>query len=98
MRPVYRGTFWVSSKVSSTISNFKRERGISLETLQWERASSRDDLGTPWFSSSYGGILKLRRGTLDASCVCTGKSNLHSSCKVEPGIALETKPDSLVEP
>ena len=41
MRPVCRGTFWVASRVSSTVSNFKRERGISLEMLQQERASSR---------------------------------------------------------
>ena len=43
VRAVCWGTFWVSSKVSSTVSNFKRERGISLETLQRERASSHDD-------------------------------------------------------
>ena len=43
MRPVCRGTFWVASRVSSTISNFKTERWISLETLQREVASSHDD-------------------------------------------------------
>ena len=32
---------------------------ISLEMLQWERASSRDDWGTSWFFSSWGGILEL---------------------------------------
>ena len=42
VRTVCRGTFWVASKVSSTISNFKRELGLSLEMLQWERASSCD--------------------------------------------------------
>ena len=41
VRQVCRGTFWVASRVSSTVSNFKRERGISLEMLQQERASSR---------------------------------------------------------
>src|SRR5574340_440572 len=29
-----------------------------------------------WFFSSYGGILELRRGIQDASCVGPGKSNL----------------------
>ena len=56
------GDFLGASRVSSTVSNFKRECGISLETLQKERASSRDDGRTSWFFSSYGGILELRRG------------------------------------
>ena len=37
--------------MSSTVSNFKGERGISLKLLQWERASSTDDGGTSWFFS-----------------------------------------------
>ena len=69
---------------------FPRECWISLETLQWERASSRDDLGTPWFSSSYGGILKLRRGIQGASPFGARKSNHHSNYEWEPGIALES--------
>ena len=56
------GDFLGASRVSSTVSNFKRECGISLETLQKERASSRDDGRTSWFFSSYGGILELRCG------------------------------------
>ena len=35
--------------MSSTVSNFKRKSGISLETLQWERASSLNDGETSWF-------------------------------------------------
>ena len=35
--------------MSSTVSNFQRDHGISFETLQWERASSRDDGGTKFF-------------------------------------------------
>ena len=35
------GNFLNCIKVSSTDSNFNRVRGIALETLQWERASSR---------------------------------------------------------
>ena len=69
---------------------FTREHGISLEMLQQERASSRDDLGTPWFSSSYGGILKLRRGIQGASPFGARKSNHHSNYEWEPGIALES--------
>ena len=74
----------------STVSNFKREHGISLETLQWERASSGDDGGTSWFFSSCGGILELRPGTQGASRVAPGKSNLHLSFVGELGIALKS--------
>ena len=76
--------------MSSTISNSKREHEISLETLQQERASSRDDGGTSCFFSSCRGILELRRGTQGASSVAPGKSNLHSICEGELGIALKS--------
>ena len=69
---------------------FTRKCGISLETLQGERASPRDDRGTLWFFSSYSGILELRRGTQGASRFVAGKSNVHSSYEWEPGIALES--------
>ena len=72
------------------MSSFKKERGISLEMLQWERASSRDDWGTSWFFWSCGGILEIRRATQGTSRVALGKSNLHSSCEGELGIALES--------
>ena len=35
--------------------SFKRERVISLKTLQWERASSPVEGRIPWFSSRLGG-------------------------------------------
>ena len=54
-------------KCSKYCFDLMRERGISLETLQRERGSSRDDGGTLWFFSSYGGILELKRGTQGAS-------------------------------
>ena len=41
-------------KVSSTDLKFKRVRGIFLETLQWERASSLAEGRIPWFSSRFG--------------------------------------------
>ena len=59
VRQVCRGTFWVASRVSSSISNLKREQGISLETLQREGASSHDDPGTSLFFSSCSRILEL---------------------------------------
>ena len=76
--------------MSSTISNFKRERGISLEMLHWERASSRDDGGTSWFFSSCGGILELQQGTEGATHVTTPNSKFHKSCEGEMGITLES--------
>ena len=76
--------------MSNTVSNFKREGGISLETLQQERASSFDDGGTSWFFSSCSGILELRRGTQGAFYVAPPKSNVHSTFEAELGIALET--------
>ena len=68
------GNFLIASRLSSTVSNFKRKRGISLETLQWERASSREDGGTSWFFSRSSRILELPRGTQGASHVAPGKS------------------------
>ena len=61
-----------------------------LLRLQQERASSRNDGRTSWFFSSCNGILELRRGTQDASPVGPEKSNLHSSCEGELGIAHES--------
>ena len=43
--------------MSSTVLNFKRECGISLERLQREGASFRDVGGTSLFFLSCGGIL-----------------------------------------
>ena len=90
VRLVYRGTFGVTSRVSITVSNFNRKRGICLEMLQRERASSRDDGGTSWFFWSCSRILELQRGIQGASRVVPGKSNLHSSCEGELGIAVES--------
>ena len=81
VRLVFRGNFWLSSSMSSTVSNFQRDSGISFETLQWERASSCDDGGTTCFFSSCGTTcgfsLELRRGTQVSSSVAPGKSSLH---------------------
>ena len=68
----------------STVSSFKRERGISLETLHWERASSRIEGRIPWFSSRLGGKfgvpLDLRRGAQDPAHITSWKSGLILSC------------------
>ena len=76
--------------MSSTVSNLKREHGISLDTLQPERASSHNDGGTPWFFLSCARSLELQQGTQGNSRVSSGKSNLHSSCDGELGIALKS--------
>ena len=73
-----------------TVSYFKREHGICLEMLQWERASSHDDGGTSWFFSISGGNLELQQGTQEAPRVAPGKSNILTSCKGELGIAIES--------
>ena len=49
---VSRETSWVSQRVSSTLSSFKRERGISFETLKHKRASSRMEGRILWILSS----------------------------------------------
>ena len=71
-------------------SNFKRERGIFLEMLQREGASSHDDGDTSWFFSSCGGNLELCWGSQGACHVAPGKSSLHLSCEGKLGIALES--------
>ena len=66
------GTFLVAPMVSNTILNVKRELGISLEMLQWEKASSRDDGGTSRFFLGFRQILEFRRGNQRASRVGQG--------------------------
>ena len=43
--------------MSDTLSRFRREREISLETLLWKRASSLIEQRISWFFSSCGGKL-----------------------------------------
>ena len=69
---------------------FQEGTWICVETLQWERASSRGDGGTSWFFSSSGGNLELQQGTQEAPRVAPGKSNILTSCKGELGIAIES--------
>ena len=76
VRPVCQGTLGVASRVPSTVLYFRMERGTSLDTLKRPRASSCDDGGTTWFSSSCSGIFELRREIQVSSCVVPGKSIL----------------------
>ena len=69
--------------MSSTVSNFKREHGISLEMVRHERASSRDVGGTSWFFSSCGGELReplvLPQGSAISIRVARGSRGLLSN-------------------
>ena len=49
----------VASRVSSTLSRFKRERGVSVQTLLWKRASSHVEGGISWFILNCGGKLHI---------------------------------------
>ena len=70
-----------------------RERGISLEMLQRERASFRDNGGILWFFSSWGEMcgvsLELRWGTHGSSRV-SREVQSQFELRGEPGIALES--------
>ena len=76
--------------MSSTVSSFKRECGISLEMLQRERASSRVEGRIPWFSLrlgvKFGVPLELRRGLQSPARIASGKSGLILSCDGQLGI------------
>ena len=67
---------WTARKSNQSILK-EISPGISLEGLMLKlKLSSCDDGGATWFFSSYGGILELRPGIQDASCVGPGKSHL----------------------
>ena len=63
---------------------FQGSRGISLETPQQKRASSRVERRISWFFSScdrkLGVPLELRRGPQGSPLVASRKSSLHVSC------------------
>ena len=82
--------------VSRTISRVKRESGISLETLQWKRASSFLEGRISCFVSSYsrnlGVPLELRGGPQGPARVASGKSSLHAICEGSLQIPLQSVP------
>ena len=53
-RRACQGTSCVALRMSRTLSRLKRESGISVETAQWKRASSRIEGRISWFFSSCG--------------------------------------------
>ena len=79
------GKFWSCLKGVKDLSRLKRDVGISLEMLQWKRASSRFEGRISWLFSSWGRKLEvplaLRQGPQGPACVASGKSSLHASCK-----------------
>ena len=72
----------------------KREVGISLETLQWKRTSSRIEGRISLFFSSCGskrGVpLDLRRGPQGLASFASAKSILHASCEEPLRISLQS--------
>ena len=84
-------------KVSRICLRLKGEGGISLETLQRKRASSRVEGRISCFFSSCSRklqlSLELRRGPQGPARVASGKSSLHVSCEGPLGIPLQSVPD-----
>ena len=82
--------------MSRNLSSLKKERGISLETLQRKRDSSRLEGRISWFFSSCGrklGVpLELRWGTQGPASVASGHSSLHVSWEGTLGIPLQLLP------
>ena len=82
--------------MSRTLWRLKREGGISLETPQRERASSRVEWRISWFSSSCGsklGVpLEVRWELQGLALVAGGKSSLHVNCEGSLGIPLQLVP------
>ena len=80
--------------MSRTLSRLKRECGISLETLQRKRASSRIVRRISWFFSScrrtLGVPLKLRWGPQGPAHVALGQSSLHACYQETLGISLQS--------
>ena len=93
-RWVCRGNSLLASRVSRTLSRLKREGGISLQTLQPKRASSRVEGKIAWFFSSCGRkfrvFLELQWGHQGPACVASGKSSLHVSCEGPLWIPLQS--------
>ena len=82
--------------MSSTLSHFRSEHGISLETLLWKRASYRVEGRISWFFSSSGGKLgvpfKLQQQPQGSAHVASEKSDLFWSFDGDIRIPLESLP------
>ena len=79
-----------------TVSRLKSKGGISLETPQQKKASSRLEGRISWFFSSYssklGVLLELRWGHQGPAHAASGKFSLHVSCEGPLGIPLQSQP------
>ena len=82
--------------MSRTLSRLKRVGGISVETPQPKRATSRAEERISWFFSicdtKLGVPLKLGQRPQGPTCVASGKSSLHVSCEGPLGIPLQSAP------
>lgn len=81
--------------MSCTLSRFKWQCGIPLETLLWNRSSSPVEGRISWFFLSCGrnvGVpLELRRGP-QGPLLLPQRSQVSSSCEGQVGIPLESLP------
>ena len=79
--------------MSSTLSHFKRECGVSLETLFWKIASCHVEGRISWLftgcSGTRGVPLELQRGSQGLARVASEQSDLFSSCEGPVGIPLD---------
>ena len=84
--------------VSSTLSCFKRDGGISLETLLWKRDTSHVEGRISWFFSSCGGKLgvplELRRGPQGPAHIASEKLGLFLGCEGHVRIPLILLPSN----
>ena len=88
------GTSCVASRVSRTLSELRREPGISLETPQRKSASACLERRISWFFSSCGsklGVpLELQQGHQGPVRGASGSSSLHASREGPLGIPLQS--------
>ena len=88
------GNFLSCLKCVKVPLSLKWEGGISHETPQWKRASSRVRRRISWFFSSCSMKLwvplELRRGHQGPAHVTSGMSSLHPSCEGPVGIPLQS--------
>ena len=88
--------------MSRNLSSLKKERGISLETLQRKRDSSRLEGRISWFFSSCGrklGVpLELRWGPQGPARIALGQSSLHACYEETLGTSLQSVLDPRSSP
>ena len=79
--------------MTRTLSELRREGGVSLETPQRTRASARIEGEISWFFSNCVGVpLKLRRGPQRPTRGASGRSSLQASWEGPLRIPLQLLP------